>query len=34
MEQILLGVPHEMRVWVKEQKPSLLEELGKLADDF
>ena len=34
MEQILLGVPEEMVVWLKERKPESLEQLGKLADDY
>ena len=33
-EQVLMGVPEEMAVWLKERKPKSLEELGKLADDF
>ena len=34
MEQVLLGVSENMAVWLKERKPSSLEELGKLADDY
>jgi len=34
MEQILLGVPEEMAVWLKERKPESLEQLGKLPDDY
>jgi len=30
-EQVLMGVPEEMAVWLKERKPKSLEELGKLA---
>lgn len=33
MEQILLGVPAEMAVWLKK-KPESLEMLGKVADDY
>ena len=34
MEQILLGVPAEMAVWLKEKKPESLDLLGRLADDY
>ena len=34
MEQVLLGVSEDMAVWLKERKPTSLEELGKLADDY
>ena len=34
MEHILLGVPAEMAVWLKEKKPESLELLGRLADDY
>lgn len=29
-----MGVSNEMAVWLKERKPTSLEELGKLADDW
>ena len=34
VEQVFMGVPEEMAVWLKEQKPKSLEELGKLADNY
>ena len=34
MEQMFLGVPEEMAVWLKERKLESLEKLGKLADDY
>ena len=37
MEQILLGVPAEMAVWLKEKKPGshcILDLLGRLGDDY
>jgi len=34
MEQILMGVPEEMGVWLKGRKPTPLDELGMLADVF
>ena len=34
MERILLGVPAEMAVWLKEKKSESLELLGRPADDY
>ena len=34
MEQVLMGVPEDMAVWLKERKPKSLDELGTLADDY
>ena len=33
-EQVLLGVPAEMAVWLKERNPENLDELGRLADEY
>ena len=34
MEQVLLGMSEDMAVWLKERKPTSLEELSKMADDY
>ncbi len=34
MEQVLQNVPAELAVWLKERKPSSLEKLSQLSDDY
>ena len=34
MEQVLLSVPEDLAVWLRERRPESLDELGKLADDY
>ena len=34
MEQVLLSVPEDLAVWLRERHPGSLDELGKLADDY
>ena len=33
-EQILLGVSDDLTIWLRERRPSSLEEVGRLADDY
>ena len=33
LDQFLVGVPEDLRVWLKERKPGSLEQAIKLADD-
>ena len=33
-EQFIEVLPEEVRVWVKERKPSTIQEAGRLAEDY
>ena len=34
MEQILQGVEDDLAIWLRERRPSSLEELSRMADDY
>ena len=34
VEQLLATLPEEMRIWVRERKPTLSAQAGQLAEDY